>query len=291
VNATLIKHVLHDTAELLVDGGFEEGLLEAEVLLAEVLGISRTELFLLRETTLSTDQTKRLDHLIWRRLNHEPIAYITGHKEFFGIDFIVSRDTLIPRPETELLVEKALELAASRVPTIESIADIGTGCGAIAVALAVHLSAVKVYAIDISASALETATVNARSHGVAERVDFLRGDLLQPLPEPVDIILANLPYVSGREMETLSEDVRLYEPEMALAGGPEGLDQIDRLLAQAGEKLRSGGAVLLEIGYEQGPDVADLAKRYFPQAEIEIVSDLSGNDRVVVVDMGVRDQG
>ncbi len=286
VNSIIIKRALHDAAEMLTLRGFEAGRLEAEVLLSHVLGISRTKLLLCLETNLSTEQAKSLDHLIQRRLNHEPVAYLTGHKEFFGLDFRVNRDTLIPRPETELLVEKALELAVGRVPPIESIADIGTGCGAIAIALVVQLPAVKAYAIDISAGALETAAVNARNHGVAERVYFLRGDLLQPLPEPVDIILANLPYVSAREMETLTEDVRLYEPEMALAGGPEGLDQIDRLLAQAGEKLCAGGAILLEIGYEQGAAVVDLAKRYFPQAETEVVFDLSGNDRVVIVDTG-----
>ncbi len=280
-NLILVRQALHNAVESLLENDFEEGRLEAELLLASVMGLNRTELLLRLDDDLSTDQTEELERLLRRRLNHEPIAYIIGHKEFFGLDFHVTPATLIPRPETELLVEKALELARGQAI---SIADIGTGCGAIAVTLAAHLPEAEVYAVDVSAAALKIAESNAQIHGVAERVHFMQGDLLQPLTKSVDIILANLPYVSDREMGKLDEGVFRHEPETALAGGTEGMDQIERLLLQAGDKIRSGGIILLEIGCEQGASVLELAARYFPLAESELCTDLSRNDRVVVID-------
>lgn len=226
-------------------------------------------------------QILALSHLIQRRISHEPTAYITGHKEFFGIDFEVSPSTLIPRPDTELLVETAIELANTAFPQSCLIADVGTGCGAIAIALALHLTQAKSYAIDISAAALEVAKSNCRKHRVSTRVRLLQGDLLQPLPEPVQLIVANLPYISEPELPKLPLEISLFEPQLALAGGADGLIQIERLLSQASSKLLSGGAVLLEIGYDQGPPVKALARKCFPTAKVSVVTDLSGLDRVV----------
>ncbi|MBM3132900.1 MAG: peptide chain release factor N(5)-glutamine methyltransferase, partial [Chloroflexi bacterium] len=193
----------------------------------------------------------------------------------------VTPDTLIPRPETELLVDKALELASGR--SIKSVADIGTGCGAIAIVLAVNLPRSEVYAIDLSQSALKIASENARRLGAAKRVRFLEGDLLEPLPLPVDLIAANLPYVTDAEMTGLADDVRLFEPRTALAGGPQGFDYMERLLKQAPRKLSPGGAILLEIGAAQGERTSALARKAFPRAMVEVVPDLGGRDRVVMI--------
>jgi len=284
-----VREALRKAIETLTLRGFQEAPLEAELLLRHLLGFTRVELHLRLEDSLSAEQTQELDHLIQRRLGHEPIAYITGHKEFFGLDFRVGCDTLIPRPETELLVEKALEVAGNR--TSLAIADVGTGCGAIAIALAVHLPQAEVYAVDISAAALEVAALNCERHQVASRVHLLQGDLLQPFaglaPEPcpgLDLILANLPYVNDREMGELSDDVRLFEPALALSGGPDGLRQIDRLLAQAREKLRPWGAILLEISPGQRAAVVDFARSHLPGTMVKVLPDLGGDDRVVVIE-------
>ncbi len=227
------------------------------------------------------DQTVAFSALIQRRIGHEPTAYITGHKEFFGIDFKVSPGTLIPRPDTELLVETAIELANTAFPRSCLIADVGTGCGAIAISLALHLPQAKFYATDISAAALELARSNCRRHRVSHRVRLLQGDLLEPLPEPVQLIVANLPYISEPELPRLPLEISMFEPQMALAGGTDGLMQIERLLSQASSKLSSGGAVLLEVGYDQGSAVKSLAQKCFPTAKISVMTDLSGLDRVV----------
>ncbi len=262
--------------------------LDAELLLAHALGLSRARLLAQFDRALSPAELARYRQLIERRRAHEPVAYIVGHQEFYGLDFYVDRRVLIPRPETELLVEKAIELAGKvgdrgygLYPL--TLADVGTGSGAIAVSLAVHLPQATIYALDSSAEALEVAVRNVRHHGVEGRVHLLRGDLLSPLPEPVDIIVANLPYVSEEELADLPLEIRCYEPLSALDGGPNGLRHIRRLLAQAREYLRSHGAVILEIGATQGKAVAELARQHFPTAEIEIARDYGGLDRVVIV--------
>lgn len=267
--------------ERLAHGGIEEARLDAEVLMAHTLGTSRSGLFLELDRGFPRTKASILDSLIERRLHREPVAYITGHKEFYGLDFRVTPDTLIPRPETELIVDKALELAARR--NFRALADIGTGCGAIAIALATHLPKAQIWAVDISERALEIASANARRHRVSRRVHFLQGNLVDPLPHPVDLITANLPYITDEEMTLLPDDVRLFEPRGALAGGREGLDHIRRLLAEASAKLHSGGTVLMEIGPTQGPQVCRLAQKAFPQAITETIPDLSGKDRVIVV--------
>ena len=245
--------------------------------------MDRAGLYTTSRQELLPGQAVAFSELIQRRISHEPTAYITGQKEFFGIDFYVSPDTLIPRPDTELLVEKAIELVNNRFPRSCLIADIGTGCGAIAIALALNLPKAKIYATEISAAALEVAESNCRKHQVSDRVRLLQGDLLEPLPERVQLIVANLPYISEAELPKLPPEISLFEPQLALAGGTDGLTQIKRLLSQAGSKLLSSGAVLLEIGYDQGPVVKDLARKYFPSAEVSIATDLNGLERVVTI--------
>ena len=164
-----------------------------------------------------------------------------------------------------------------------TVADVGTGSGAIAVALALHLSQARIYATDVSPDALEVARINLRSHGLEQRVDLLAGDMLEPLPEAVDIIAANLPYVRDSDWAGLMPEIRDFEPKAALLGGSDGLDKIRLFLPQAVNKLRPQGLLLFEIGQGQGPAVLDLARHHFPSAEVNLVPDLAGIDRVVRV--------
>lgn len=267
--------------------GVEEPRLDAEALLAHVLRLTRAQLHAQSDRKLSFAELARYRQSVERRARHEPIAYIVGYKEFYGLDLFVDNRVLIPRPETELLVERAIEIAQAR--SLRLIADVGTGCGAIAISLAVYLPQALVYATDASLRALEVAACNCRRHGVEDRVHLLLGHLLDPLPEPVDLIAANLPYVSEAELAQLPPGISHYEPREALNGGPDGLDYIRQLLAQAGGYLRPGGVILLEIGAAQGPAVVALAKRHFPGARVELVKDYAGLDRLVIIDVG-KDQ-
>jgi release factor glutamine methyltransferase len=182
-------------------------------------------------------------------------------------------------------VEKAVDLARriSHLGKQITIADIGTGCGAIAINLALALPQAKVYATDISASALQVAEMNCRRHGVNSQVELLQGNLLEPLPQPVDMIVANLPYIKDCEFKELSPEIRDYEPTTALAGGEDGLDKIQKILEQMPGKLSYGACFLLEIGQGQGEMVTSLIKGYFPQTSIELIADLGGIERVVKV--------
>lgn len=280
-----VKEALSHARKTLASAHLEEAALEAEILLMHTLGATRAQLYLKLEEDLPDSQLKALEGLLERRLRREPLAYIVGHKEFYGLDCMVDRRVFIPRPETELLVEGALDFARRRFEKGACIiADIGTGSGAIVLALAVHLPHAQLYATDISAEALDVAQLNAQRHGVAQRITFLQGDLLEPLPQAVDIIVANLPYVKTTDLLVVGPEIRLYEPVLALEGGWEGLDNIDRLLAAAGEKLHPGGALLLELSYEQGKAVQSLAHRYFPAAQIELVRDGQGYNRALVIE-------
>jgi len=280
----VIKEALHQASKTLAAHAIEDAQLEAELLLMHLLGIDRAKLYTRLDEELSPDMEQALALLINRRLSHEPIAYIIGHREFFGQDFHVAPGVLIPRAESELLVEKALDIAKSHFPLQDPIiAEIGTGSGAIAISLGLLLPKAKVYATDISPGALEIARLNLEKHGVQDRVHLLQGDLLDPLPEPVDIIIANLPYIRDEELNELSAEIRMYEPMVALVGGRDGLDKVRQLLGRAGEKLRPGGAVLLEIGPGQGPAVAAWVEDLFPGARVELARDLCGGERVLIV--------
>jgi len=268
------EQVLSRAREILAGNNIEDAALECELLLRHTLRISRVQLYSDLDHEISPEQEETFQHLIERRLNGEPTAYITGHREFYGLDFYVDPSVLIPRPESELLVEKALELAQNH--TAPTIAEIGTGCGAIAVSLALNLPQAKVYATDISSPALKVALSNCQKHGVANRIRLLQGDMLDPLPEPVDIIVTNLPYV--KESEINAEG---FEPSLALNGGSDGLEKIRRLCLQLSNKLYPTGCLLLEIGQGQSRAVANFLHSLFPSAKIETTPDLSGIERVV----------
>ncbi|MDY6916332.1 MAG: peptide chain release factor N(5)-glutamine methyltransferase [Chloroflexota bacterium] len=280
-----VGEALHRASQTLAEHSFEDADLEAEVLLMHTLGVERARLYVLLTEELSVLDAEAFTGFINRRLCHEPIAYIVGHREFFGFDLYVAPGVLIPRPETELLVEETIRFASERFPNGDPVvADIGTGSGAVAIAVALHLPQATVYATDVSSQALEIARMNCERHSVQSRVNILQGDLLEPLPGPVDIVVANLPYVGDAEFEGLSPEVRLFEPSLALAGGGDGLDRVRQLLGAAWEKLRPGGAVVIEVGCIGEGGIAQLERYLPPAASTERVSDAASRIAVLKIE-------
>jgi release factor glutamine methyltransferase len=255
--------------------------LDAEVLLAHVLGVSRARLLADSAETLDPAALGRYESLIRRREALEPVAYLTGRREFWGRNFVVDRRVLVPRPETELIVELALHWARTRGRPPESIADIGTGSGCLAVTLALECPAARVVATDLSPDALGVARINVERHGVAERVTLVQGDGLEPLREPVDLLVSNPPYTILAEVD---ENVRRWEPQLALDGGlGEGFAIPARLIAGAPAYLRPGGALLMELAAWQGDRARAAAWAAFPAAAIEMRRDLAGLERVLAI--------
>ncbi len=281
-----LAEVLSAARRRLREAGIEDEDLEAEVLLRHALGLDRAALFQRLSEAADPDAACRFENLLARRLQHEPTAYITGHREFYGLDFEVTPAVLIPRPETEHLVEAAIELGKtrSRIRRGPIFADVGTGSGAVAVALACKVPRSEVYAIDVSREALAVAARNLVRHGVENRVMLLRGDLLSPLPEYVDVLVADLPYVPTGDLERLAPEVRDHEPRSALDGGPDGLDLFRRLFVDAAHFLRPRGAVCLEFGQGQTGALREMAALAFPKALVQVRKDLAGSDRVLVID-------
>jgi release factor glutamine methyltransferase len=251
--------------------------LEAEVLLSHVLDVSRTRLLTYPEHLLTTDQLSHYQARIHRRASDYPLPYLTGRAEFYGLELEVTPEVMIPRPETETLVG----LALARRPS--TVVDVGTGSGCIAIALAANLPDVAIYAIEISPPALAVARRNVERHGLGARVRLMGGNVLTPRPSPVDLIVSNPPYVSTNEWITLPLSVRNHEPRLALDGGSDGLTVIQQLLIQAPAVLRPGGALLIEIGAEQGETVSRLARTFFPRAAVCLHPDLAGRDRVLEI--------
>jgi len=278
-----LKQALTRARGILAENNIEDTPLESELLLRHALKISRTQLYLDLDHELSHEQEEALWQLAERRRNGEPTAYITGHRQFYGLDFYVDPRVLIPRPESELLVEIALKLAQNHPPS--TIADIGTGCGAIAISLALELPEVKIYATDISTPALEVARLNCQKHRVIDRVHLLHGDMLDPILEPFDLIIANLPYVKKSELAGMK-----FEPRLALDGGSDGMQRIRQLCRQASSKLSADGSLLLEIGQGQREAITTFLHSLFPDGEIEVVPDLSGIDRVIHLSLTTSQQ-
>jgi release factor glutamine methyltransferase len=255
--------------------------LDASVLLANLLGKSRTWVLAHPEAPITHEQRQLVENAVLRLETGEPLPYVIGHWEFYGLDFQLNTATLIPRPETELLVEKALEWLKAH-PGPRMAADVGTGSGCIAVTLAHHKSDLQVIATDISAFALQAAKANAIRHNVASRVALVQGNLMESIPKSFDILAANLPYIPTRTLHKL--DVYKSEPELALDGGADGLNLIRSLLAQAPERLNRDGCLLLEIEMNQSAAAISLAKAVFPHSEVRVFPDLAGKDRLLVVD-------
>jgi release factor glutamine methyltransferase len=283
-----LRQVLQQTHHTLEASHIPDARLEAEVMVMNVLRIPRQDLFAQQEAEVAPQQEQALDEIIQRRLKREPLAYILGYKEFYGVNLLVNSSVLIPRPETESLVEHALFMALMGMESADLvIADVGTGTGAIAVNLAIHLPAARIYAIDNADPVLDVASYNIRAHNVADRIRLRKGDLLEPLDEPVDLVVANLPYIPTERIPTLQPEIQ-WEPRQALDGGPDGLDLVRRLLEQAaGDKLKDHGIILLELDPEQMPPTRELAQRLFPGAEITVEKDLAQLDRMLVINRGL----
>jgi len=277
-----VQDLLEQAVNLLERAGCPEPRLDSLLLLSHATGMKKE--WLLAHPDAQVEEEKRLIFfsLLDRRLKREPLPYILGRIEFYGITLRVDQRALIPRPETEILVDKVLEWAKS-LPRL-TIADVGTGSGAVAVALALHLKdKAYIYALDSSPQALELARENAILHGVEGNVRFLLSDLLLALEEPVDAIVANLPYIPTAQLEKLAPELH-WEPREALDGGSDGLESIRKLLSQAPNYLKERGAIFLEVGSGQARSVKALARRIFPSAHITSFPDLRGIKRVVRVE-------
>jgi release factor glutamine methyltransferase len=271
------------TARLIAANVVDAPQLTAEVILAHALNITRTQLLTRSDETLIPEQLVRFQTDLARVVNGEPLAYVVGHREFYDLDLITDRRALIPRPETECLIEYALARFADHPAPV--IADVGTGCGAIAITLAKHLPRARVIATDLSADAIELARTNAGRNEVEARIDFRVGDLLEPIAEPLDLLAANLPYIDDKDWPFLAKTIRGHEPRMAFLGGPDGLDLVRRMLHDAPRIVWSGSLILMEIGAYQGEDVTAIARQSFPNARISIKPDYAGLDRLAVIEV------
>lgn len=251
---------IQKSAEFLTKKGVDSPRLQAELLLAHVLKMPRMKLYLNFERALADAETDALRELIKRRASREPLQHIVGTAPFCGLEMAVSRDVLVPRPETELLAEggwEFLSIVGSQPPTA---LDIGTGSGCIAIALASKCPAAKVCAVDVSPTALDMAKRNATRNNVGERIEFILSDGFAALPKEsrFDLIISNPPYIASAEIETLEPEVRDHDPRGALDGGPDGLDFYRRFAVEARPFLKSGGKIMLEFGDGQGESIKTL---------------------------------
>jgi release factor glutamine methyltransferase len=275
-----IKKLVDWTTEYLKKYSIEWPHLEAEILLAHSLKIPRIQLYVQFERVLTPDELAEYKKLLLRRTKREPIAYITGKQPFMSLDFEVNPSVLIPRPETEKLVEITIDLAKKLENP--AIADIGTGSGAIAVSLAKYIPSAKVRATDSSKEAIEAAKSNAEKHGVQDRCEFFVGDLLNPLKGEFDIIVSNPPYIKTGEIDSLQPEISKFEPRYALDGGDDGLNYYRKIVEEVAAYLKGNGSLVLEVGAGQAKTVNELIGKTGKFAAPEIIKDLSGIERVVV---------
>ena len=256
--------------------------LDAELLLGHLLQKSRLQLYLSFEMPVFQEALSKFRELIKRRIDHTPVSYLTNHKEFMSLNFYVDSRVLIPRPETETLVETVLQHQKNSCRFVE----IGTGCGAIAISFSHHRPGWELIATDLSKEALEVAQQNALTHNCADRLTFLQGDLFDPLrelPNPrFDWIASNPPYVGTGEASILPPDVREHEPEIALFAGPDGLDIIRRIVTDAPQFLNADGKLILEIGCNQSHAVQDLIKSQPAYKHYEVIKDYADIERVLL---------
>ena len=273
-----IGSILQWTEQYFSSKGIESPRLDAEVLLCHVLSKQRIFLYVHFDEPLEQAELTLFREMVKKRVKRMPVAYIVGQKEFMGLTFRVTPDVLVPRPETEILVQEAL----ARLPEDGCcVADIGTGSGAIAVSLAKRVASLHVLAVDISAAALEVAAGNAEAHSVAGRVEFLQGDLLQPLAgRQLAAIISNPPYIESADIGGLAPEVRVHEPRLALDGGSDGLDFYRRLIREGEPLLAGQGFFAFEVGAGQAEAVAALAGTAF---EVAVSRDYAGLDRVVIL--------
>ena len=274
-----IKDNLNISGELLMKSGSPDARLEAEILLRHVLKIDRATMFSNLENILDSKQENDIAELVQRRLANEPLSYITGTREFYSLDFQITSAVLIPRQETETLVDEVIKIAKEN-PL--KIVDVGTGSGAIAIALAVNLPLAKIIATDISVDALHVAESNTKMNEVFSRINLKQGNLLDVLDEKVDVIVSNPPYIPSNQIEHLQPEVK-KEPHIALDGGSDGLEYIRKLIGNCSEKLNNNGHIFIEIDPSQSEEVLKIADTHFPDARTAIIKDLSQNNRVLSI--------
>jgi release factor glutamine methyltransferase len=260
--------------------------LSAELLLSDVLAMKRIELYMHFDKAVEQEKLDTLRGLVKRAGESEPIGYLVGRTEFYSLELAVCPDCLIPRPETELLVERAIEFLRARTGN-QHVLDLCTGCGCIAIAIAKNFSDVKIIATDISDGALATAAKNVQKHKLEDKITLLSGDLFEPIIRqidiaPFDLIISNPPYVSELEFEKLEKNVKDYEPRIALHGGADGLDVYRRIVAEVDKFLKPDASLMMEIGYAQGTAVRELLEKKDLFASVAIEKDLSNNDRIAI---------
>lgn len=267
------------------DKGIDSPRLSAELLLSSVLTMKRIELYTQFDKPVEKQQLHRLHDLVKRAAQNEPIAYLTGKTEFYSLEINVTPDCMVPRPETELLAERAVEFLRTRRGP-QFVCDLCTGSGCIAVAIAKSFPGARIIATDISAAALDVAAANIEMHQLKDRIKLLQGDLFDPLVphldvEKFDLLVCNPPYVSAPEFEALDKNVKDYEPKLALFAGADGLDIYRRLCEKADRFLKPDAALILEIGCAQGPAVTELLQQTGTFSEIKIEKDSHNNDRIL----------
>ena len=279
----IIADTLKQASQQLRRADVLNDLLDAQTLLAHALGQDRTYLIINFNETLTDDLLATYQALIDRRAAGEPLQYIVGHQEFYGLEFEVTPAVLIPRPETELIVEETIRLAASLAEPV--IIDVGTGSGCIAVTLARELETARVMATDISAAALQVARRNAQKHGLSDRVQFLATDLLNGVAVKADFIVSNPPYIAPHEIPTLQREVRDWEPHTALTDFSDGLQFYRRLLTEAPAHLNPNGYLIFEMGYQQAETIKAFVNRKV-WSEPKALRDLQGIERTLVLEIG-----
>lgn len=278
-----ILTLLSRTSEYFASRDIEHPRADAEILLAHSLGLRRIDLYVQYDKPLTREELARFREMVRRRARREPVAYITGEKEFWSLPLKTTPAVLIPRPETECLVEAALAFLSKDEGTHgKKILDLGTGSGAIVLALAAERSHDDFVAVDRSPSALAIARENARRHGIAGRIRFLGGDWFEPVGRAVfDLIVSNPPYIRRKDLETLQPEIRQFEPLSALDGGPDGTDALAHIILTAPRYLRPSGCMLLEIGYDQNLLLEAAVRQAGCYDETAFIKDYGGHDRVL----------
>lgn len=277
-----VQRILEWTTKYLKEHHSETPRLDAEILLAHTRKCQRIQLYTQFDAPLTDDERAQMRDLVKRRAQAEPVAYLVGHREFFSLDFAVSKAVLIPRPDTETLVLELIERAKSFPQP--RILELCTGSGCIAVSAAVNLETARVVATDVSPGALSVAAQNVATHKLQERIELREGDLWNPLQpgEQFDFIASNPPYIPEAEIAELDADVRLHEPHLALAAGPDGMQFLLPIIERAAEFLAPGGWLLLETGVEQSPLTFTAIEKTGQFAELQVIRDLAQRPRVIV---------
>jgi len=288
VNNLKLIDILKLSAEYLQEKNIENPRLNAELLIGYVLNLNRVQLYLNHEKPLAMIELEKIREVLKRRALHEPVQYIVGKTEFYSLKFIVNRHTLIPRPETEILVEKIISECQKNFTgaSMVNILDIGTGCGNIAITIAKHVPLSKITAIDVLRETLAVAAENARINNVAEQVNFIKANIfdmnsMQKLPGKFDIIVSNPPYISQESLDKLPAEIRNYEPYIALNGGESGLKFYHHVFHISRNLIHEHGVIGMEIGYDQADQVKRIATNY-GYTNIEILNDLNDRQRVII---------